>query len=102
MNEQEERYRQQVRDFPDSPLPNFALGRHLLAEGRYAEAAVSLEAANALQKEWAAALVALGDAYRGAGRTEEAKSTLQKARQVALAQSHPSLAEEIDERLDQL
>lgn len=99
MDEQEARYRQQSLEFPQSPLPHFSLGRHLLQLGRYAEAVPPLEEANRLQGDWAAALVALGDAYRGAARIEDARQTFDRARRIALAQNHPSLAEEIDERL---
>lgn len=102
MDEQEQQYRARVASFPDSPLTQFALGRYLLEKGRFQEAVAPLEAANRLQPEYAAALVALGDAYAGAGETQKAKSTFGHAREVALAQQHPSLAEEIDERLGEL
>ena len=50
----------------------------------------------------AAAIVSLGDAYVGAGQADKARQTLTRARDLALAQGHPSLAEEIDERLSEL
>jgi Flp pilus assembly protein TadD len=102
MDEQEAIYRRQVQDFPASALPHFALGRHLLERGRYQEAITALAEANRLQPDYAAGLLALGDAYRGAGRIEEARDTFETARRVALAQHHPSLAEEIDDRLADL
>ena len=52
--------------------------------------------------DYAAALVALGDALTGAGRRDEARQVLEGARATALGQNHPSLAEEIDERLAEL
>ncbi len=102
MDDQELQYRKRVQDFPDSPLTQFALGRYLLESHRFAEAIPPLEAANRLQREYAAAMLALGDAYIGAGEKEKARQILGQARDVALAQSHPSLAEEIDERLAEL
>lgn len=102
MDEQEAQYRKRAQDFPQSPLTQFALGRYLLEKGRYAEAVPPLEAANRLQPEYAAAMVALGDAYKGAGQTDKARETWESARQVARAQSHPGLAEEIDERIADL
>jgi cytochrome c-type biogenesis protein CcmH/NrfG len=83
-------------------LPHFALGRYLLERGRYPDAVVALEEANRLQPEYAAGLLALGDAYRGAGELEKARATFAVARRVALAQHHPSLAAEIDERIADL
>ena len=99
MDEKEAHYRRQVQDFPGSALPHFALGRYLLERGRFDEAIPPLVEANRLQPEFAAGLLALGDAYKGAGLNGEARSTFEAARRVALAQHHPSLAEEIDERL---
>lgn len=102
MDEQEAHYRKQLEQFPTSPLPHFALGRYLLERGRFQDAVTSLEQANRLQPEYAAGLLALGDAYRGAGELEKARATFIVARRVALAQHHPSLAGEIDERIAEL
>jgi uncharacterized protein HemY len=102
MDEQEAQHRKRAQDFPRSPLTHFALGRYLLEKGRYDEALPALEEANRLQPEYAAAMVSLADAYRGAGKLDDARRTFEDARRVALAQSHPSLAEEIDERLADL
>ena len=89
-------------DHPGSPMVHFSLGKLLLDERRYAEAVESLRTAVALQEAYAAALVALGDALAGAGRRDEARQVLEGARKTALAQAHPSLAEEIAERLAEL
>lgn len=102
MDEQEATYRKRVADFPQSPLTQFSLGRYLLEKGRFADAVGPLEEANRLQPEYAAAMVALGDAYAGARRTEDARRTYEQAKAVALSQQHPSLAEEIDDRLADL
>ena len=102
MDEQEAHYRRQVEQFPTSALPHFALGRYLLDRGRYRDAVAALEEANRLQPEYAAGLLALGDGYRGAGEVEKARQTFNVARRVALAQHHPSLAEEIDGRIADL
>jgi predicted Zn-dependent protease len=100
--EREAQFRKLVADFPGSPMGHFSLGKLLLEERRYREAVESLQAAVTLQPEYAAALVALGDALIGAGRRGEARGVLEKARAGALAQKHPSLAEEIEERLRDL
>jgi Flp pilus assembly protein TadD len=102
VEEEEAQYRKRVEDFPQSPLPHFALGRFLLARGRPAEAVGPLEEAMRLQADYAAGLLSLADAYSAAGRTAEARRTFERAREVALAQAHPTLAEEIDDRLAEL
>jgi Flp pilus assembly protein TadD len=95
-------FQQMAAEFPDSPMAHFSLGKLYLERRQYADAVKSLEAATRLDPTYAAALVSLGDAYVGAGQVEQARATLGQARQVALEQKHPSLAEEIDERLAEL
>lgn len=97
-----EQFKQMAAEFPDSPMAHFSLGKLYLERREYAEAVKSLEAATRLDPQYAAALVSLGDAYVGAGQGKQAREVLSQAREVALAQSHPSLAEEIDERLAEI
>jgi uncharacterized protein HemY len=101
-SEREAQFRKLAADHPASPMVHFSLGKLLLDERRYAEAAESLRTAVTLQPDYAAALVALGDALVAAGQRDEARKVLEAGRAVALAQKHPSLAEEIDERLADL
>jgi len=97
-----EQFKKMAEQFPDAPMTHFSLGKALLEARRYAEAATALENAVRLDPSYAAALVSLGDAYGGAGQTDKAREVLTRARDTALAQSHASLAEEIDERLQGL
>ena len=97
-----EQFKQMAAEFPDAPMAHFSLGKAYLERRQYAEAARSLETAVRLDPSYAAALVSLGDAYAGAGETQKAREVLTRARDTALAQSHASLAEEIDERLSGL
>jgi TolA-binding protein len=102
MDEQEAQYRKKVQDYPDSPLAHFALGRYLLERARYQDAAVALAEANRLQPQYLAAMVALGDAQKGAGQVEQARETFEQAHQVALVQKHLGFAQEIEERIADL
>ncbi|MCE9669316.1 tetratricopeptide repeat protein [Myxococcus stipitatus] len=97
-----EQFKKMVADFPDSPMSHFSLGKLYLERKQYAEAASALENAVRLDATYAAALVALGDALVGAGRADRAREVLTQAREHALAQNHPGLAEEIDERISDL
>jgi uncharacterized protein HemY len=94
-----EQFKQMAAEFPDAPMAHFSLGKAYLERRLYAEAVQALETAVRLDPRYAAALVSLGDAYAGAGQTQRAREVLTRARDTALAQSHASLAEEIDERL---
>jgi Tfp pilus assembly protein PilF len=97
-----EQFKQMVAEFPQAPMAHFSLGKAYLERRQYADAARSLEEAVRLDPQYAAAMVSLGDAYTGAGETQKAREVLTRARDTALAQSHASLAEEIDERLSGL
>lgn len=97
-----EQFKQMAAEFPDSPMAHFSLGKAYLERRQYAEAAKSLEEAARLDPTYAAAIVSLGDAYVGAGQGDKARQALTRAKELALAQGHPSLAEEIDERLSDL
>lgn len=97
-----EQFEQLVREFPDSPMGHFSLGKLHLERRGYAEAAKALQEATRLDPTYAAAWVSLGDALSGAGEVDQAKEALTTGRTIALAQNHPGLAEEIDERLAEL
>jgi Flp pilus assembly protein TadD len=100
--EREAQFRKLVEQFPKSPMGHFSLGKLLLDEHRYQEAAESLSTAVGLSPGYAAALVALGEALAKAGRAEEARAAWGRARACALEQNHPSLAEEVDALLAEL
>jgi len=100
--ERERQFEEMVAEFPDSPMAHFSLGKVYLEGRRYQDAARTLEEALRLDPDYAAAMVSLGDAYSSLGEKEKARAVLERARKTALGQSHPSLAEEIDERLREL
>jgi Flp pilus assembly protein TadD len=101
-NPREAQFRKLVADHPHSPMGYFSLGKLYLDEGRCAEALQPLREAVRLAPDYAAALMALGAAYAGAGEVAHARETYESARKVALAQAHPSLADEAQERLAEL
>jgi len=98
----EQKYLDMIAQFPESPLGHFSLARYYVEVGRFQEAIPALERCLKEEPAWAAAMVSLGDALAGAGRAQEAIEVLTRARESALAQSHASLAEDIDERLADL
>ncbi len=101
-SDREAQFRQLVADFPDSPMGHFSLGKLYLEQKRWDEAAAALEQATRLDPEYAAAMVSLGDAYAAGGKEPQARAAFERAKQKALEQNHPGLAEEIDERLADL
>ncbi len=91
-----------VKEFPDSPMGHFSLGRLYLEGKRWAEAASALGEAVRLDPTYAAAFVALGDAEAGAGKKEAAKAAWQKALATPLGQRDQSLQADLAARLQEL
>ena len=98
----EQKYLEMIAQFPESPLGYFTLGRYYVEVGRYRDALEPLERCLREEADWAAAMIALGDALSGLGETQRAVEILEKARATAQAQSHGSLAADIEERLEDL
>jgi uncharacterized protein HemY len=101
-NDREAQFKQLVADFPQSPMGHFSLGKLYLEQKRWDEAAASLERATQLDPSYAAAMVSLGDAHAAAGRAERAREVFERAKELALAQKHSGLADEIDDRIADL
>jgi uncharacterized protein HemY len=91
--------KQMATEFPDSAMAAFSLGGLYLEMKRYSEAEGCLERATALQADYAAAWVALGDARAQLGLPDKARAAYAQARSHAVAQGHSSLAEEIDRKV---
>jgi uncharacterized protein HemY len=96
--DREKLYLEMIEQVPDSALPWFSLGRFYLESGSYQKAAEALRRCTQLQAEYAAALFALGEACAAAGQPAEAREAFQHCQRAALAQNHPSLAEEAAEK----
>jgi tetratricopeptide (TPR) repeat protein len=102
MDARESTLRDMIRDFPDSPLPHFSLGNYLLEVGRFEEAIASLEAALRLDPQYAAALLALGDARAAIDDKDLAREAYERCAAAGLAQGHPELAQDARNRIDDL
>jgi cytochrome c-type biogenesis protein CcmH/NrfG len=102
MDDRERQYLELTKEFPESPMGHFSLGKLYLDQGRYDDAAKCLDTAVRLDPTYAAAMVSLGEAYAGAGKTALARTTWEKAIEHARAQKHNGLAAEIEDRIAEL
>lgn len=102
MDPRESQLREMVRDFPESPLTHFSLGKYLLEAGRYGESIAALEGALALEPAYAAALLALGDANAAIDEKDAAKAAYERCAEAGLAQGHPELARDARDRVEEL
>lgn len=98
----EQKYLDMIAQFPESPLGHFTLARYYVEVGRFQEAIGPLERCLNEEPDWTAAMIALGDAWSGLGEKQKAIAVYEQALASAQAQSHPSLAYDIEERLEDL
>lgn len=101
-SEREERFLSMVKEFPDSPLGHFSLGRLYLEEKRFAEAVTSLSESVRLDPTYAAALVGLGDSFAGLGKKDEARGAWTLALETPLGRRDQSLQADLEARLREL
>lgn len=91
-----------TREFPDSPMGFFSLGRLYLDEKRFADSIKALAEAVRLDPGYAAAWVALGDAQLGLSLRDDAKATWQRALETPHARRDMSLQGDLESRLRDL
>lgn len=101
-SEREALFLSMVKEFPDSPMGYFSLGRLYVDEKRWAEAVKALEGAARLDSTYAAALVALGDAHAALGQKDAARDAWRKALATPLGQRDMSLQGDLERRLQEL
>ena len=87
---------------PDSALPRFSLGNAYFDSGDYAKAIEQYEICIEKQPDWAAVLIALGDARANVGDKEGAAKALREGRDHAFAQRHSTMAQEAIDKLEEL
>jgi uncharacterized protein HemY len=102
MSDREAEFKALIAEFPDSPMGHFSLGKLYLEGQRWAEAAAAFAEAVRLDANYAAAWVALGDAYNGAGKPAEAKAAWEKALETPHGRRDMSLQADLEERIRDL
>jgi uncharacterized protein HemY len=95
----EQMFLDMVREFPDSPMGHFSLGRLYVEEKRWSEAVKALDDATRLDATYAAAFVSLGDAYAGLNQKSEAKGAWQRALETPLGRRDMSLQADLEQRI---
>lgn len=101
-SDRESMFLQMTREFPDSPMGFFSLGRLYLDEKRWAESVTALSQAVTLDPNYSAAWVALGDAQLGLSKRDEAKAAWQRALETPHAKRDLSLQGDLEQRLRDL
>lgn len=102
MSDREATFKEMVRQFPDSPMGHFSLGRLFVDEKRWAEAVTALSEAVRLDPTYAAAHVALGDAHAGASQKDAARAAWERALQTPHGKRDMSLQSDLEQRIRDL
>lgn len=97
--DREATFKQIISQFPDSPMGHFSLGRLYVDEKKWSDAASCLKEAVRLDPNYAAAWVALGDAYAGEGKKDDAKGAWQQALDTPLGRRDMSLQADLEQRI---
>jgi tetratricopeptide (TPR) repeat protein len=98
----EDDLKQMVKEFPESPMGWFSLGKHHLEAKDYAQAQTCFAEAVKLDPAYAAAWVSLGDAQAALGLPDEARKAWQSALETPHGKKDQSLQSDLEQRLDDL
>lgn len=96
------RQRQMAAQYPENELARFSLGRALFELGEFAEACGHLSAALARKPDWMAVQILVGKCQLELGDPSAARTSFEKARQLAIAQHHEGPLAEVEALLDDL
>lgn len=84
---------------PGNDLARFSLGKALFDAGRFAEAAEWMQSCLAKKPDWMVPAILLGRCQLQLGDAQAARTTLARARDLAIAQHHDGPLEEINQLL---
>jgi Flp pilus assembly protein TadD len=102
MSSRLESFRAMVAKNPENALARFGVATEALKEGLHEEAVEHFRAYLALHQDEGNAFLRLAEALEQLGRTEEARESLRAGIEAASRHGHPSMAAEMEERLDSL
>lgn len=97
-----ETFRAMVGKNPQNPLARFGLANEAMKEGLWTEAVEQLEAYLAQHDDEGNGFARLGEALVRLGRTDDARAALRKGIAASQRFGHPSMAAELEERLEAL
>ncbi len=102
MTDRETQFKQLVAEFPDSPMGHFSLGKLYLEQQKWPQAVTCFQTAVKLDPSYAAGLVALGDAWAGAGDVQQARAAWEQALKTPHGQKDQSLQADLQQRIADL
>jgi predicted Zn-dependent protease len=92
-----EQIRALIADDPQDAMLRFALGNEHFQGGQYAEAIEALNAALAIDPEYAFVYIQLAEAYEKSGQLDLARHTVGAGRGPAVRNGDPNLMRQLDE-----
>jgi tetratricopeptide (TPR) repeat protein len=101
-DERVERFRKMLESSPANHLARFGLANALFDAGRLEEAEAEYRACLAVQPDWMAVHISLGNCLIRRRQYDEARCALQEARRLAGLQGHRQPLEEIQRLLGEI
>lgn len=102
MEDRINKFREHIKEFPDSELARFALSKAYLAAGRTAEAAEELKRTIEIKPDYLVPHLLLAKALMDLGNNKEARPLVEKAKKLAEEQNHEGPLQEAIELLENL
>ena len=100
MNETIERYRKLLEQFPNNELARFSLGKAYFDLEKFAEAKQEFQLAIAKKPDWMVVQILIGKCDLALGDKAAAKTSFERARQLAIEQNHEGPLAEMNEILE--
>ncbi|MDB6024331.1 MAG: DnaJ-like protein [Verrucomicrobiales bacterium] len=100
MNDNIERYRKLLEQYPNNELARFSLGKAYFDLEQFAEAKQEFEQALAKKPDWMVVQILIGKCDLALGDKAAAKTSFERARQLAITQNHESPLAEMNELLE--
>lgn len=94
--------KERIEKHPNNILDRFVLSKTYSDQRMWAETIQESREILKLKPDYLVVLIQLGNALLQTNQTDEAKKTLEKARETAISQKHPGMIPEIEELLEQV
>lgn len=100
MNENIERYRKLLEQYPNNELARFSLGKAYFDLEQFADAKREFQLALAKKPDWMVVQILIGKCDLSLGDKPAAKTAFERARQLATEQNHEGPLAEMNEILE--
>ncbi len=102
MNEAIARHKKLLEQYPNNELARFSLGKALFDNGQIQEAKEQFDLAITKKPDWMVVQILIGKCQLALGNAAAARTSFERARQLAIEQNHEGPLAEMDQLLSEL